>query len=170
MKNVFLTCIAPMLVVAQLSAQQVYRPVLTDNLRSMQMNALPVSKIHVKAMRDFLKRDKPAANAEWMIVETGFVVKYTDKNNSHCRSVYNNSGQFAYTIKQYNESNMPRDVRGMVKSQYYDYTITLVEEIITPAKPLVYVVHLEDACTWKNIRVSEREMEVMDEYNKNWPK
>jgi hypothetical protein len=63
---------------------------------------------------------------------------------------------------------MPRDVRAMVKSQYYDYTITLVEEIIEPFKPLVYVVHLEDVETLKNIRVSEREMEVMDEYKKNW--
>lgn len=170
MKNVIVTCIATMLVVAQLSAQQANRPVLTDNLQSMQINALPVSKIHVKAMRDFLKRDKPAANAEWMIVESGFVVKYTDKNISHCRSVYNNRGQFAYTIKQYFESNMPREVRGMVKSQYYDYTITLVEEIIEPLKPLVYVVHLEDTNTGLNLRVSEREMEVMTEYNKNWPK
>jgi len=170
MKNVIVTCITSLLVVAQLRAQQANRPALTDNLQSMQMNALPVSKIHVKAMRDFLKRDKPAANAEWMIVETGFVVKYTDKNNSRCRSVYNNRGQFAYTIKQYYESNMPRDVRGMVKSQYYDYSITLVEEIIEPLKPLVYVVHLEDANTLKNIRVCEREMEVMEAYNKNWPK
>jgi len=170
MKNVIVTCIAPILVIAQLSAQQASRPVLTDNLQSMQMNALPVSKIHVKAMRDFLKRDKPAANAEWMIVENGFVVKYTDKNNSHCRSVYNSRGQLAYTIKQYFEGNMPRDVRGMVKSQYYDYTITLVEEIIEPLKPLVYVVHLEDANTIRNIRVSEREMEVMEAYNKTWPK
>ncbi|OQP67103.1 hypothetical protein A3860_01720 [Niastella vici] len=170
MKNVILTCIASLVVVAQLSAQQTGRPVITDNLQSMQMNALPVSKIHVKAMRDFLKRDKPAANAEWMIVENGFVVKYTDKNNSHCRSVYNSRGQFSYTIKQYYESNMPRDVRGMVKSQYYDFTITLVEEIITPLRPLVYVVHLEDANTLKNIRISDREMEVKDEYKRNWPK
>ena len=169
MKNVMLTCIALALVGAPVAAQQANRPVLTDNLQSMQMNALPLSKIHVKAMRDFLKRDIPAANAEWMIVETGFVVQYTDKNNSSCRSVYNSRGQFSYTIKQYFESKMPRDVRAMVKSQYYDYTITLVEEITEPLKPLVYVVHLEDAGTLKNIRVCEREMEVMDEYKKNWP-
>jgi hypothetical protein len=168
MKNVFVTCIAQVLIIAQLGAQQVNRPVITDNLQSMQMNALPVSNIHVKAMRDFLKRDKPVSNAEWMIVETGFVVKYTDKNNSHCRSVYNSRGQFSYTIKQYHENIMPRDVRAMVKSQYYDYTITIVEEITEPLKPLVYVVHLEDANTLKNIRISEREMEVMEEYQKNW--
>jgi hypothetical protein len=169
MKNVIVTTIiAGCLVAGPVTAQQASRP-LTDNMQSMQMNALPLNKIHVKAMRDFLKRDKPILNAEWMIVEAGFVVKYTDKNNSHCRSVYNCRGQFSYTLKQYSESKMPHDVRAMVKSQYYDYTITLVEEITEPLKPLVYVVHMEDASTLKNLRISEREMQVLEEYKKNWP-
>jgi hypothetical protein len=168
MKNVFITCIALALAAAPATAQQANRPVITDNLQSMQMNALPLSKVHVKAMRDFLKYNNDASNAEWMVVETGFVVKYTDKNNSRCRSVYNSRGQFAYTIKQYPENKMPRDVRAIIKSQYYDYTITLVEEIIEPLKPFVYVVHLEDDNTLKNVRVCEREMEVMSAYKKNW--
>ncbi len=54
-----------------------------------------------------------------------------------------------------------------LKSQYYDYTITLVEEIETPMKPLVYVVHMEDSTTLKNVRVSEKEMEVLEEYKKS---
>jgi hypothetical protein len=169
MKNVFLTCIALALVAAPVAAQQANRPTITENMQSLQMNTRHINNIHVKAVRDFLKRDKTAANAEWMTVETGFVVKFTDKNNSHCRSVYNSRGQFVYTVKQYHENNLPRDVRGMIKSQYYDYTITLVEEITERLKPLVYVVHLEDANTLKNIRVSEREMEVLEEYRKNWP-
>ncbi len=55
----------------------------------------------------------------------------------------------------------------LVKSQYYDYTITLVEEIEVPMKPLVYVVHMEDSATLKNVRVSDREMEVLEEYKKD---
>jgi hypothetical protein len=168
MKNLFLTCIALALAAAPAAAQQSRRYVITDNMQSMQMNVLPLNKIHVKAMRDFLKRNKAVYNAEWMIIETGFMVKYTDKNNSRCRSVYGSKGQFLYTIKQYYESNMPHDVRGMVKSQYYDYTITLVEEIVESLKPLVYVVHLEDADTIKNIRISEREMDVIEDYKKHW--
>jgi hypothetical protein len=57
----------------------------------------------------------------------------------------------------------------MIKSQYYDYKITLVEEIVQTLKPLVYVVHMEDATSLKNIRVSEREMEVIEEYKKALP-
>jgi hypothetical protein len=61
---------------------------------------------------------------------------------------------------------MPRDIRGIVKSQYYDYTITVVDEIEERMKPLVYVVHLEDSTTLKYVRVCDREMEVLEEYKK----
>lgn len=170
MKNVIVTIfIAGCLVAEPATAQQASRPLLTDNMQSLQTSTRFINKIHVKAMRDFLRRDKAAANAEWMVVENGVVVKYTDKNNSHCRTVYNSRGDFSYTIKQYLESNLLREVRAMIKSQYYDYNITLVEEIVQTSKPLVYVVHMEDATTLKNIRVSDREMEVVEEYKKALP-
>jgi hypothetical protein len=167
MKNVIVTmCIVGSLVAKPVTAQQASRPILTDNMQSLHTNTRYINKIHVKAVRDFLKRDKTASDAEWMVVENGFVVKYTGKNNSRCRTVYNSQGNFLYTIRQYNEGNMLPDVRAIVKSQYYDYTITLVEEIEQPLRPLVYVVHMEDATTLKNIRVSEREIEVVSEYKK----
>lgn len=166
MKNVILTSIAVVLFSAVVTAQPVNRPALTDNLQSLHMSNLPINKVHVRAMRDFLKRDEAATNADWNVVETSYVVKYTGKNNSKCRTVYNSRGEFVYTIRQYYEKVMPRDVRGIVKSQYYDYTITVVEEIEQRMKPLVYVVHLEDSTTIKNVRVCDREMEVLEEYVK----
>jgi hypothetical protein len=170
MKNVIVTTlIAGCLVAGPVTAQPTSRPLLTDNLQSMQTSHRFINKIHVKAMRDFLKRNETATDADWMVVDNGYVVKYTDKNNSHCRTVYNSRGDFSYTIKQYFESNLLRDVRAMIKSQYYDYKITLVEEIVQTLKPLVYVVHMEDATTLKNIRVSDREMEVIEEYKKALP-
>lgn len=169
MKNVFvITCMAGCLIAGPVTAQQVRRP-MTDNMQSLHTNTRNINRIHVKAMRDFLKRDKTAINADWMVVENGFVVKYTDKRNSRCRTVYNSRGEFSYTIRQYYERSMLREVRAMVKSQYYDYTITMVEEIEQPLKPVVYVVHMEDATTLKNIRVSERDMEVIEEYTKALP-
>jgi hypothetical protein len=170
MKNVIVTTlIAGCLVAQPVKAQPASRPFLADNMQSLQTSTRFINKIHVKAMRDFLKRNETAADADWMVVESGFVVKYTDKNNSHCRTVYNCRGDFSYTIKQYFENNLLREVRAMIKSQYYDYKITLVEEIVQTLKPLVYVVHMEDATTLKNIRISDREMEVVEEYKKALP-
>ena len=170
MKNVIVTSIAVVLFSAVVTAQPVNLPALTDNLQSLHMSSLPINKVHVRAMRDFLKRDEAAANADWNVVDDGYVVKYSGKNNSRCRTVYNCRGEFLYTIRQYYENAMPRDVRGTVKSQYYDYTITVIEEIEERMKPLVYVVHLEDSTTFKNVRVCDREMEVLEEYVKTQPK
>lgn len=170
MKNVIVTSISIVLFSTALTAQQVNRQPLTDNLQSLHMSTLPINKVHVKAMRDFLKRDNNAVNADWNVVESGYVVKYTGKNNSKCKTVYNCRGEFVYTIRQYYENVMPREVRGIVKSEYYDYTITLVDEIEERMKPLVYIVHLEDSTTLKNIQVCEREMEVLEKYNKTRPK
>lgn len=169
MKNVIVTSIVLMLISATVTAQPAGRPVLTDNLQTLHMSNLPINKIHVRAMRDFIKHYKAAANTHWMLVKTGYVVKYTGKNDSRCRTVYNSRGDYVYTIRQYSENVMPRDVRSIVKSQYYDYSITLVEEIEERMKPLVYVVHLEDSTTLKNVRVIEREMEVLSAYRKTWP-
>lgn len=163
------TMIAVTLITGSATAQQVNRPLATEGMQSLQMNTRNISRVHTRAMRDFLKRDKTAANVDWMIVETGYVAKYTDENNSNCRTVYNNRGDFVYTVRQYHENNMPPDIRHIVKSKYYDYTITLVEQIEENRWPLVYVVHLEDATTLKNVRVCDREMEVMSEYIKSTP-
>jgi hypothetical protein len=166
MKNVIVTSIAVVLFSAAVTAQQVNRAPSTDNLQSLHMSSLPINKVHVKAMRDFLKRDQCATNADWMVVDNGYVVRYTGKNNNRCRTVYSSRGDFLYTIRQYYENVMPRDIRGIVKSQYYDYTITVIDEIEERMKPIVYVVHLEDSTTLKNVRVSDREMEVLEEYKK----
>jgi len=170
MKNVIVTTIvAGLFTVASAKAQPASRPLVSDDMQSLHTNNRYINKIHVKAVRDFLKRNKEAIHPEWMAVETGFVVKYTDRNNSNCRTVYNSRGGFSYTIRQCYENKMPRDVRALVKSQYYDYTITLVEEIEEWSKPLVYVVHLEDATTLKNVRVVDREIDVLEEYKKVLP-
>lgn len=148
------------------AAQQASRPMVTDNMNSLHMNTRNINRVPIKVMRDFMKRDLSVAEGNWMEVETGFVVKYTDKKNNQCRTVYNSRGAYVYTIRQYGESSLPRDVRGIVKSQYYDYKITLVEEILQSAKPVVYIVHMEDDCSFMNVQVSDGEMEVMSEYKK----
>ena len=170
MKNVIVTTIiAVVLITGSVTAQQVNRPLATEGMQSLQMNTRNISRVHVRAMRDFLQRDKTVANVDWMIVETGYVAKYTDTNGSNCRTVYNNRGDYVYTIRQYYENKMPHDIRGIVKREYYDYTITLVEQVERLGKPLVYVVHLEDSTTLRNVRVCEREMEVMSDYMKSKP-
>ena len=61
---------------------------------------------------------------------------------------------------------MPRAVRAQVKSTYYDCTITQIEEIELPGGPVVYLVHMYDATTWKNVRIRDGEMDLVEEFDK----
>ncbi|WP_205508307.1 hypothetical protein [Longitalea arenae] len=167
MKKLLITsCLVFVGMAGPAAAQQASRPILTDNMNSLTMNSRNMNRVPIRVMRDFLKRDQSAKEADWTEVETGFVVKYMDKKNSHCRTVYNQRGVYVYTIKQYGENNLPRDVRDVVKRQYYDYSITLVEEVHQPLKPVAYIVHLEDDHSFKHVQVSDGEMEVTQEYRK----
>lgn len=166
MKSLIVTavCIVCMHIGTNVSGQQANRSPVIDNLQSLHMGAGYLNNVHVRAMRDFVKRNNTATHVEWMVADDGYVAKYTGKNNSQCRTVYNCRGNYAYTIRQYDEAHMPRDVRKLIKSVYYDYTINLVEEIELRAKSLIYVVHVQDETTLKNIRVCDGEMEVIEDY------
>jgi len=164
-KFLFTVCFAVLLIAGKTTAQQASHSTITDNMKWMHINGGHPNNIHIRAVRDFLKRYKDVPDAEWVVIDEGFVVKYAG-NGRRCRTVYNKNGLYLYTIRQYAEALMPRDVRAIVKSRYYDYIITLIEEIERPSTPIVYVVHIEDATTLKNVQVSEGAIEIMDEYIK----
>jgi hypothetical protein len=81
------------------------------------------------------------------------------------RVFYDKKGYWDATIKYYDEKKLPPDVRAIVKSTYYDYSITSVQEIQKGNK-IVYLVHMQDATTLKSVKVCDGEMEVIAEFNK----
>jgi hypothetical protein len=85
--------------------------------------------INIFAVRDFVKRFDDPANARWYkIGQEGYVIKFEEPGTSY-RVSYNSRGAWVYTIKTYTEKQMPRDIRRLVKTTYFDDIITQVEEI-----------------------------------------
>jgi hypothetical protein len=41
---------------------------------------------------------------------------------------YGKHGYWLYTIRRYDEKNLPADVRALVKSTYYDYTFLHIDK------------------------------------------
>jgi hypothetical protein len=176
MKNVIITiaCAIAAIIAAgvtnSVSAQKASASVIVDNnMQSLHISSGYPNNIHIKAMRDFLKRNKTAFDANWFTIDNGYEVRYTGRNNSRCRTVYNCHGAFVYTIKQYGEDQMPHEVRSIVKSTYYDYTITLVEEVEQPRAPVIYIIHMQDDTTLKNVTVCDGVMETKEEYKRLLP-
>jgi hypothetical protein len=71
-----------------------------------------------------------------------------------------------YTLRYYEEKNLPFEVRDVVKRKYYDYSITGVNEILVEDKT-IYIVLIQDGSNWKKVSVYDGEMKVLEDFNKN---
>lgn len=123
------------------------------------------SAVSHKAVKDF-DRNFKNANAKWYQVENQFVAMFTADDVSY-QIAYDKKGHKLYSIRNYDENKLPVDIRHNVKSTYYDYTITLVQEIEMPLKPLTFIVHLDGKTDLINLRISDGEMDVWQKFNKS---
>jgi hypothetical protein len=132
----------------------------TVNLKSADLSA-----INTKALKNFDKFFKGATNVGWYKISDGFSAIFTQNENLN-RAYFDNKGNVTFTITYYSGKKLPHDIRSMVKGTYYDYEIPFVEEIHAGDK-VVYIVHLEDETTWKKVKVSDGEMELIEDFNKS---
>ncbi len=116
-----------------------------------------------KATRIFSKEYKGAVNAEWQpLKEGGYVCKFTLGGIAK-KAFYDKSGNWLSTVAGYTEGQMPRDVRRIVLSNYYDYSILYVHEVNMPRRPAVYMVQVKYGNLIKILRVVEGEIEEVRE-------
>jgi hypothetical protein len=127
-------------------------------------NAAKVNDVSNKAIRDFKKNFKDAKDEKWFTLPNGYLAEFMLVNRKDA-VVYDKKGNWKYTICYYDEKNLPDAVRAQVKSVYYDYSISRVEEIRVEDK-IIYLVHMQNETTWKNLRICDGEMEVIEDYNK----
>jgi hypothetical protein len=141
------------------------KPIVPDNVKILHPGNGYLNNIHMRAIRDFVCRYEKATDVAWFTVPDGFIVRFV-ADSMYSRSAYKKNGIWVYTIKQYAEEKMAKTIRHLVKSTYYDYSITLVEQIELPDEPIKYVVHLQDAVSWKNVLVSNGELNLIEDRKK----
>ena len=127
---------------------------------------VPDSKnINTKALKDFGQRFDNPSNAKWFSDRNGFV-SYFIKDGYGDRAYYDKKGHWQYSLIFYGEDKLPRDIRAIVKSTYFDQSITLVEEVQT-TEGMVYIIHVEDKSSITILKVNkDGEMETMQEMTK----
>jgi len=138
-----------------------------------QMNATETKSstnelsISPRAVKDFMNTHKNVTGESWMKTKDGFSVRF---NSDDVRTTiyYDKKGNWSGSIKIYGEEKMPRDIRHLVKSTYYDYSIVYTQEIETTDSDGVptYVVCVDDKTKIKMIRISAGEMSEWKEYTK----
>jgi hypothetical protein len=118
--------------------------------------------VNVKATKDFKGRFADASNPMWFSDRNG-LVSYFVKDGLGNRAFYDKKGRWQYSLLFYSQDKLPRDIRTIVRSTYFDMNITLVEEVQTN-DGMVYLVHLEDKSNIKILKVSkEGEMETLQD-------
>jgi len=134
-------------------------------LETADKASLEASMINVKAIKDFKGRFANAKDEKWYTVKGGLMT-YFSLDGFGNRAFYDKRGHWLSSLKFFGEDKLPAGVRSIVKSSYYDFSISLVELIEIP-EHFVYVIHLENATNIKIVRVSEEgEMDVLQEFTK----
>jgi hypothetical protein len=121
-------------------------------------------EVNSKALRDFRKNFPNVEGEQWTPIKDGWLVTFT-QDNIQSKVVYSTRGDWQFSIDYYTEQKLPADVRTIVKSKYFDYSITGVEEVHVQDK-IIYLVHMQDEKTWKIARISNGEMEIIEDFNK----
>jgi len=122
--------------------------------------------VNRRAVKDLERRFKNAFTENWYKVPDGFVADFALYDIRH-QVAYDKKGNWLYTIRNYDETNLPADIRHLVKSTYYDYNIFLVHEIEKPSHSLTYIIHLEGKTSWINLRVFDGELEEWQKFKKS---
>jgi hypothetical protein len=127
---------------------------------------VPDSKnVNTKAVRDFQARFKNVSNTQWYTDQNGYL-SYFVLNGYTARASYDLKGHWQYSLICYKEVKLPRDIREIVKTTYYDMAITVAEEVQVPDN-MFYILHLEDKLNILIIKVNQQgEMETIDELTK----
>ena len=103
--------------------------------------------INARAIRDFQGRYKKVNNPMWFTDPKGCYISYFVRDGYGDRVIYDKKGGWVYSLIIYDESKLPQDIRVMVKSVYFDLTITLL-------KKCNQVTVLRISLTWKTSQPS----------------
>ncbi|HXL55572.1 MAG TPA: hypothetical protein VN958_04895 [Chitinophagaceae bacterium] len=114
--------------------------------------------VNEKAVKDFTKSFKNISGEQWYKVSDGFIASFKE-NGIETKVAYDQKGRWHCTVRTSNESQLPSDVRDLVKSRYYDFKILVVYEI--KHDNTVYILKMEDASTLKTLRVADGEIEII---------
>ncbi len=138
-------------------------PFLDDSFSTAA--AADLSAVNAKAIKDFASKFGQGLNEVWYKIPDGFVSNFKVDGFTN-RVYYDTKGHWKYTVKSYGEKKLPRDIRSIVKSIYYDYSIKMVQEVQS-SDNLVYIIHQEDEKSIVNLRVSkDGEMDILEEFTK----
>lgn len=125
----------------------------------------PSATVNAKVTKAFSKLYKDATNARWFPIEKKFLVKFIMKDQDNT-ALFTKGGNLVYHISYGAEKNLPKEVRHIIKSSYYDQKINHVYNVEQDNRS-IWVVSLDDAKELIMVRVENNELEETQRYAKS---
>lgn len=117
---------------------------------------------NTKALLHFKRSFADAENERWSVGPDCYRVKFT-RNSIQYFVDYSKKGNWRNTIRIYDESHLPPDLRRLVKTTFFDHSILTVTELHYQ-KTLAYFIKIQYKGSTKTVRVIGQEMEVVEEF------
>lgn len=119
---------------------------------------------NTKALRNFRKEFKNTSGESWYSLQDGYRVKFM-QDGIYNMADYNAKGKWLRTIRYYDETGLPKNIRNVVRHEFLDFTIFLVMEMNLP-QSTIYLVKIEDTNSWKTVRIAGDDMDVIESFTK----
>ncbi len=126
------------------------------NLKSFASN--------IKVQRSFISHFGEAVENNWSMVGNNFFVRF-HSNGLPTIALFAKNGYLFYSIMYGSEKDLPADVRKTVKSEFYDYTITLTMEVKENGRD-VWIVELDNPREIITVSLEDGDMEKIQQIQK----
>ncbi len=144
---------------------------LTSGIKSIGLTNLDTSvtkatsfNVSIKVQRSFISYFGEASENNWSMVGNYFLNRF-HSNGLLTIALFGKNGHLIYTIRYGSEKDLPADVRKTVKSEFYDYTITLTIEVKENGRD-VWFVKLDDPREQITVSLEDGEMEKVQQFQK----
>ena len=119
---------------------------------------------NMRASRDLIRRFNDPEKVSWFDMQDGLAARF-ESNTVDTKAYYDRAGRWYATIRSYGEDKLVQDIRKLVRTNYYDYSIYLVDEV-TVEDTTAYLVKIQDHDSIKTIRVINGAMDVYENFMK----
>lgn len=128
-------------------------------------SASTLESANAKVNKAFGQFFKNATNLVWEEKNKKYLVEFVE-NDQQNRALFTKSGDLIYHICYSSEKQLPKEVRAIIKREYFDQNIIRVLKINQQRKS-TWVVCLEDPKEYVYVRVENMELEETQRIQKN---
>ena len=121
--------------------------------------------VNLRVMRSFIKLFGEQSEQNWSMVGQNFLNRF-HVDGLLTNALFAKNGQLIYTITYGTEKQLPAGTRRMVRSEYFDYSITSATEIMEDKRD-IWVVQLQHASEVLSVRIENGEMEQVQQFYKS---